>query len=60
MKETVARPTHIVAHPGDRVALCGAKKPLPVVAQKFAPLHNYLHARCRICYEHAGLASMLP
>lgn len=52
-------PTHLIAVPGDRVALCGAKKPLPVCWVAAAPKHRYPHARCPACYTAAGLEEML-
>jgi hypothetical protein len=32
-------PTHVLAQPGDRRSLCGAKDPLPRVAAAFVSMH---------------------
>lgn len=54
-------PTHIVAEPGDRHSLCGAKNPMPRVAAAHVQAHvdGYGMVVCTECAEAhvaAGLA----
>ena len=50
---------HLIARAGDKRALCGVKKPMPVCVARHAPMHTHIDDWCRACVDAAGMASLL-
>lgn len=51
--------THLVDEPGAKYSLCKVRDPMPRMWKVSAPAHKRPMARCRPCYEAAGLEWML-